>query len=151
MKATANKGQMRVVEVILASFIIMFAITFANIFAVTPTSPKYGATELEKLGYNALLDLDKQGLLTAFVYRKDWNNLTAALKVVLPMDVYFNLTIYYLNGTIVNKEKQIFYGNIETFFTSKNVASVTYCLSGYYTKGKAIYDPRVLVLRLVRG
>jgi hypothetical protein len=146
----ANKGQMRIVEVILASFIIVFALSFANILAVTPTSPKYEATELEKMGYNTLYDLDKQGLLADFVYNKQWDKLQAALRVLLPLEVHFNLTIYYLNGTEVN-EASIFYGDRETFLNSKNVASITYCLCGYSTIGSAIYDPRILVLQLVRG
>jgi len=146
----ANKGQMRVVEVILASFVIVFALSFANILTVPPTSPKYEVTELEKMGYNVLYDLDKQGLLANFVYNKQWGKLQAALRVLLPLEVHFNLTVYYLNGTEIN-ETPIFYGDKETFLTSKNVASVTYGLCGYSTKDKAIYDPRVLVLRLVRG
>jgi len=145
MKGDNAKGQMRVVEVILASFVIIFALSFANIFAVIPTSPKYEVTELEKLGYNVLHDLDKQGLLPLFVYGEDWNNLEAALRVSLPMDVYFNLTIYDLNGAKINDEP-IFYGDALAFENSKNVASVTYGLVGHDS-----YNPRILVLRLVRG
>jgi hypothetical protein len=147
-----TKGQMRIVEVIIASFIIMFALSFANMLAVTPTSPKYEVTELEKMGYNVLFDLDKRGILANFVYNRQWNDLQAALRVLLPLDVYFNLTVCYLNGTEVN-EIPIFYGNRETFTSSKNVASVTYCLCGYFnsTINNADYDPRILILQLVRG
>jgi len=145
MKGNNAKGQMRVVEVILASFVIIFALSFANIFAVIPTSPKYEVTELEKLGYNVLHDLDKQGLLPHFVYSEDWNNLTAALRVSLPMDVYFNLTVYDLNRTQIN-DAPIFYGDASAFENSKNVASVTYGLVGHDS-----YNPRILVLQLVRG
>lgn len=143
-------GQMRVVEVILASLVIVFALAFANILAIAPTSPKYEVTELEKMGYNVLYDLDKQGLLAKFVYNKNWSDLQAALRVLLPLEVYFNLTVYYSNGTTVN-EVPIFYGSIETFSTSKNVASVAYGLCGYSTMDKAVYDPRTLVLQLARG
>lgn len=145
-KSNGKKGQMRIIEVILASFIIVFALSFANILAITPTSPKYEATELEKLGYNVLHDLDKQGLLPRFVYREEWGNLTAALRVSLPLDVYFNVSIYYSDGTKVNHEP-IFYGDTATFATSKNVASVTYGVVGYQTN----YDPRILTLQLTRG
>jgi hypothetical protein len=153
--ANGNKGQMRIVEVILASFVIVFALSFANILAIVPTSPKYEATELEKLGYNVLYDLDKQGLLPRFVYNGEWENLTAALRVSLPLDVHFNMTIYYLNGTKV-AHKLIFYGDVTTFITSKNVASVTYGLVGCpikinATHYQASYDPRILILQLTRG
>jgi len=150
-----NKGQMRVIETILASFVIIFALSFVNIFAVAPTSPKYEATELEKLGYNVLHDLDKQGLLACFVYYEEWDNLEAALRVTLPLDVYFNMTVYDLNGNKVN-DIPVCYGDPETFATSKVVASVTYGLTGSpikinATQYQANYDPTILNLQLVRG
>ena len=150
-----NRGQMRIIEVLLASFVIMFALSFTNVLAVTPLSPKYEADELVKLGYNVLHDLDKQNLLSRFVYTGDWGNLAAALRVTLPLDVYFTLTVYDLNGTELNSEA-ISYGTAQTFLRSKNVASVSYVLSGYSTRinathYQALYDPRVLLLQLKRG
>jgi hypothetical protein len=154
-KSNDVKGQMRIIEVILASFIIVFALSFANILAIVPTSPKYEATELEKLGYNVLHDLDKQGLLPRFVYKEEWGNLTAALRVSLPLDVYFNMTVYDLQGTKINNVT-IYYGDPETFTASKNIASVTYGLVGYpiklnATQYQANYEPRTLILQLTRG
>lgn len=137
---------MRVVETILASFVILFALAFVNIFAVTPTSPKYEASDLEKWGHNVLHGLDEQRLLGRFVYNGEWENLTAALMVSLPSDVYFNLTVYDLNGNIVN-DAPIMYGEPEVFVTSNMTASVQYCLPGYQT----YYNPRILILQLVRG
>ena len=155
MKHNRNRGQMRVVEVILASFIIIAALSFVNFLAISPTSPKYEAAELEKLGYSVLLNLDRQVILPRFVYGAEWENLTAALRVSLPLDVYFNLTVYDLNGKGIN-DKGISYGEVSVFATSKNVASVTYGLAGYpikinATHYKTSYDPRVLILQLVRG
>jgi len=151
-KINRNKGQMRVIETILASFIIVFALSFVNIFAITPTSPKYEVTELEKMGYNVLHDLDKQGLLARFVYTEppEWDNIKAALRVTLPLDVYFNMTVYDLHDTKVNNAT-IFYGDPEAFSTSKNIASVTYGLIGYPKRNEAIYNPRMLILQLARG
>ena len=155
MKKLANKSaQIRVIEVFLASFIIAFAFSLANIMTSPPTSPKYEETELEKVGYNTLYDLDKMGLLPRFVYNEEWTNLTAALRVLLPYDVYFNLTIYYLNGTKVN-HPPILYGDPQAFSDSKYVASITYGLvncpsrvnATYY---RAIYEPRTIILQLVR-
>lgn len=140
---------MRVIEVILASFIIVFALSFANILAIAPQSPKYEATELEKMGYNVLYDLDKQGLLTRLVYEKDWLGLQRALQVLLPIDVYFNLTIYYLDGTKVNNVP-ICFGDPSFFAESKNVASISYGLIGS-GQNTANYDPRILILQLTRG
>jgi len=147
MRKTRNrKGQMRIIEAILASFVIFFAVAFINTFAVTPSSPTYETSELEKIGHNVLHDLDDQRLLARFVYKGEWENLTAALMVCLPPDVYFNLTVYDLNGNVVNS-MPIGYGDPNVFVTSSSVASVTYILPGYQAK----YDSRILILQLVRG
>jgi hypothetical protein len=66
--------------------------------------------------------------------------------VSLPADVYYNLTVYDLDGNVVNSIP-IRYGSSQVFSDSSNVASVTYILPGY----QAIYNPRILVLQLVRG
>ncbi len=149
---------MRVVESILASFIIIFAITFASTFAVTPQSSTYEVGDLEKLGYNALHDLDEEELLSRFVYSEsEWStNFTVALRISLPSDVYFDLRICDLNGTLLNSNIPIRYGDPKVFNNSGSVASVTYCIAGYSRFDSAAgsqvkYEPRTLVLLLVRG
>lgn len=137
---------MRVIETILASLVIVFALTFVNIFAVTPYSTRYETSDLEKLGHNVLHDLDEKRLLTHFVYEEEWENLTAALSVSLPTDIYFNLTVFDLDGTVVNS-MQICYGDPAVFSTSNMTASVQYIVPGYQMN----YDPRILRLELVRG
>lgn len=145
-KPRNTKGQMHVIETILASLVIVFALTFVNIFAVTPYSTRYETSDLEKLGHNILHDLDEKRLLTRFVYEQEWENLTAALTVSLPSDVYFNLTVFDLKGNVINNMK-ISYGSPEVFSTSNMTASVQYIVPGYQTN----YDPRILRLELVRG
>lgn len=139
-------GQMRVVEAIMASLIIVFAVAFINLFAVTPVSPKYESSELEKIGYNVLHDLDEEGLLARFVSNAKWVNMTAALAASLPTDVYFNLTVYDVSGKVVNTQF-IAYGASRVFTNSTYVASVTYVVPGY----QLVYKARILVLQLVRG
>jgi len=147
MRKNGNKkGQMRIIEALLASFVILFAITFISIFAITPSSPTYETGELEKIGYNVLHDLDEQNLLPRFLYNQEWTNLTAALMVSLPSDVYYNLTVYDLEGNTVNSVS-IKYGSSNVFSESAHVASVTYIVPGY----QANYNPKILVLQLVRG
>ena len=149
-----TKGQMRVIETILASFIIFSALAFVNIFAVLPSSPKYEASDLEKMGHNVLHDLDEQGLLSRFVYNEaEWEELTLALTIFLPPDVYFNLTIYDLQG-VRNKDFPIRYGSPVVFTASNSTASVSYIIPGQsyiIPEQQAEYDPRILVLQLVRG
>ncbi len=144
---------MRVIETIIASFIIVAALAFVSAFAASPTSPAYEMTDLEKMGYSALHDLDQQGLLVPLVYNETrWSEIRTALKITLPNEVYFNLTIYtvdgYRNGVKSNNspDSQILFGDSETFSDAENIASLTYCLVGETT-----YEPRVLVLQLSRG
>ncbi len=157
-RSRSNRGQMRVIEVILASVIIISALSFVTIFSSTPTTPEFEVSDLEKMGYSALLDLDHHGLLAPNVYGQLWSDLRLVLKITLPVDVYFNLTVY--NPTSdpwinVNGNNQIIYGDEETFSSSKNIASVSYALSGYRSgvPGNFIaqYTPRILVLQLTRG
>jgi len=147
-----NRGQMRVIEVLLASFIIISALSFVTTFAATPTSPRLETSDLEKMGHNALLDLDHHGLLVPLVYgqsSQNWSDLRTLLKITMPVDVYFNLTIYRADSIewIRVSGDKIIYGDEETFDSSKNIASVSYVLIGYQSG----YDPRILLLQLSRG
>jgi len=151
-----KKGQMRIIETILASFIIVAALSFVGIFAVSPTSPAYEMTDLEKMGYSALHDLDQQGLLAPIVYNLRWSDLRNILRITLPNDVYFKLIIYDTNGLAKTSDSQILYGDVNTFSEAKNVASITYCLVGIpklNTNGtyEADYNPLILVLEVTRG
>jgi len=141
-----KRGQMRVIETIIASFIIVAALSFFSIFAVSPPSPGYEMTDLEKTGYSALHDLDQQGLLTPLIYQSRWNDTRAILKMTMANDVYFNLTVKKLDGSVSNAGFPILFGDSNTFEEAKNVASITYCLVG-----TGSYDPRILVLELTRG
>ncbi len=150
-----KKGQMRIIEVIFASLIVVFALSFVGIFAAVPASTTYEVTNLEKMGYSLLQDLDQNGLLAKFVYIEDWESIRAALSVSLPLDVYFKLTIYDWGRTKVYGT--ISYSPLGTFETSKNVASVAYSLVGYpiivggINSYQATYNPRILILQLARG
>jgi hypothetical protein len=154
-----KRGQMRVIETLLAAFIIIAALSFVGIFAVSPTGSGYDVTDLEKMGYGALHELDQQGILAPLVYNQEWADLRTVLKITIPVDVYFNLTIYNLSGSKLNGETQILYGDSTTFSDAKNVASVSYSLLGLpqittfnqQVEVEADYDPRILVLQITRG
>jgi hypothetical protein len=137
---------MRVIEAVMASLIVIAAIAFLYAFAAAPSSQTYETGDLEKIGHNVLHDIDEQRLLTRYIYNSEWANITAALTVSVPNDVYFNLTIYDIDGNSIG-HPLIQYGSSQVFTNSKAVASVTYIVSGYQTN----YDPRILVLKLVRG
>lgn len=146
---------MRVIETLLASFIIMGAVSFVTIFSVTPTTPTFEVSDLKQMGYSVLHDLDQQGLLAPFVYNQTWTELRTVLKITLPIDVYFNLNVYDLNGVRSN-DAQIIYGDTRTFDVSNTIVSVTYSLIGNTKQVgignyEATYDPRIIVLQLSRG
>lgn len=147
---------MRVIETILASFIIVAALSFVGVFAVNPPSSGYEMTDLERMGYSALHDLDQQGVLVSLVYNVNWGDLRTALKITLPVDVYFDLKVYDLSGSRLNGE-QIIYGDTKTFSSAKNIASVSYSLVGIPRLNvaagtcEADYSPRILVLQLTKG
>lgn len=160
----SKRGQMRAIEVIIALFIIVAALCFADLLSITVSSRKYESIELEKLGYNVLHDLDKQGLLPRFVYQSEWANLTAALKVSLPLNVYFNMTVYKMEKTTVDGATvcnyipvnsgisgEICNGDSTAFSDTKDVASVTYGVVGYTNQVNAKYDPKILILEIARG
>lgn len=140
------KGQMRVVEAVMASLIVVSAFGFLYVFAPTPSSQPQQTSELEKIGHNVLHDMDEQGLLSRFVYNSEWENLTAALIVSLPTNVYFNLSIYDTNSNPI-VQPLIQYGNPQVFDSATAAASVTYIVPGYHSN----YNPRILTLKLVRG
>ena len=138
---------MRVIETILASFVIVFAISFLSTLAVPPPSGTYEVIDLEKLGYNVLYELDSQGVLEEFVYGESWGNLSAVLRVMLPTNVYFDLAVYDRNNNLLNEGYPISYGDWTSISASKYIATVTYVLPGNST----YYDPRILELKLVKG
>jgi hypothetical protein len=147
-----NKGQMRVIEAILASFVLISALTFVNFFALAPTNQKYEITDLENIGYNALHDLDVQGLLSNFIYSDDWISLKAALSVTLPTDVYYNITIYDMNRNAIN-DVLVSYGQPELFESSAIISSINYATIGLanFSASSFNYEPRIINIQLVRG
>lgn len=141
---------MRVIETILAAMIIVSALAFVNFFSINPSAAAYEVKDLEKMGYSVLNDLDQQGILADKVYQQsEWGDLRTALRITLPVDVYFNLTICRLEGDSLYKVgESIRYCDLTTFSDAKNVASVSYSLVGTSEGG---YKPRLLVLQLTRG
>jgi len=144
-----NKGQVRLIETIISAFVILSAITFVNVYSVLPSSQEYETSDLEKMGHNILHDLDEHGILEQFVYgtENDRENLMPALMVFFPPDLYFDLTIYDTQGTLINQNSPIRFGESKIFEESNSTVSVSYILPG----NKVEYDQRILILQLVRG
>ncbi len=149
MRMKKNRGQMRIIETILAAIIIASALFFVNFFSANPRSSSYEVDDLEQMGYSVLLDLDQNGILAPMVYQSKWTDLRTALKLTLPVDVYFNLTVYRLDGDLLSKvdNDKIRSDDLTILSDAKNVASVSYGLIGT----SDVYNPRLLMLQITRG
>lgn len=147
-----NKGQVRLIETIISAFVILSALAFVSVYSVLPTSQEYETSDLERMGHNILHDLEENGILERFVYgtENDRENLMSTLMLFFPPDLYFDLGIHKMleDGTLspVN-QNPIRFGGSEVFQESNSTVSVSYILPGH----KAAYDPRILILQLVRG
>lgn len=87
-----NKGQVRVLEAFLAVSVMFSVLVFT-----APPSPVQDFERLhalKKLGTQALFQLDNQGVLSELVKNGNWTVLKRSVEVLLPLGVFFNLTIY---------------------------------------------------------
>lgn len=114
-----NSGQIRIIEAFLAIFIVFSAIAVsANITAKSPSSANNG---LASLGMQALLQLDSDGSLAAYITAGNWSGLRESLNLLLPAGVSFNLKVY------DNQMRQV---NTETVssggFSSQEITLVKY-------------------------
>jgi len=98
----ARKGIMRVIEALFASIIILVAIVASNQLIVFP-NPFTSRTrsDLEKLGYNLMFKLAQDKTFERLILDDDngvrigWeNDAKIFLSGLLPIGVYFNLTVY---------------------------------------------------------
>lgn len=150
MKLKVNsKGQVRVIETIISAFVIISAISFVSVYSILPESQEYETSDLEKMGHNILHDLDEHGILVEFVYgtKTDWGELKSTFMLFFPPDTYFDLRIYNTEGTLLNPNYPIRFGEFGVFQESNSTVSVSYLLPG----NQAEYNPRILILQLVRG
>ncbi|MEM2848854.1 MAG: hypothetical protein QXI36_01090 [Candidatus Bathyarchaeia archaeon] len=102
----ARRGIMRVIEALFASIIILVAVVASNQLIVFP-NPFTSRTrsDLEKLGYNLMFRLAQDKTLESLILdlttrnvRSGWeNDATILLSGLLPVGVYFNLTVYKLS------------------------------------------------------
>lgn len=97
-----NFGQIRIIEAFLAIFIIFSAITISA--SLTAKNPNSQNNSLASIGMQALLQLDSDGSLAAYITVGNWSGLREALNLMLPAGVSFNLTVYDSEMRQVNTE-----------------------------------------------
>jgi hypothetical protein len=91
-----NKGQMRILEAVIATMILLVA--FTSFYFMLYSSEKFfeqEAVDLNKLGYNALRHLVESGVVEQVVGDAAVGKavVVKALQGLLPPNVYFDLTI----------------------------------------------------------
>ncbi|MEM1557811.1 MAG: hypothetical protein QXI11_03475 [Thermoproteota archaeon] len=163
----ARKGIMRVIEALFASIIILMAIVASNQLIVFP-NPFTSRTrsDLEKLGYNLMFRLAQDKVFESLILkaetrelrdRNEWGNDTKILlSGLLPVGVYFNLTVYKVNpgfnddkkleqlsNPITNAESE------DVFLRGGDVVVVTYTYTTKIRNDNGEYEIATLLFNLI--
>ena len=87
-----KKGQVRMLEAFLAVLVV-----FSTSIISTTFSPPTNFNDeklLSTLGMQALTELDSDGTLGKLIDERNWTAITENLKILLPVGVSYNLTVY---------------------------------------------------------
>ncbi|NIR88069.1 hypothetical protein GWO13_11225 [Candidatus Bathyarchaeota archaeon] len=87
-----KKAQIRMLEAFLAVLVI-FSASIISIRFSPPTNFDDEKT-LSTLGMQALIELDSNGTLGKLIDERNWTAITGDLKILLPVGVSFNVTVY---------------------------------------------------------
>jgi hypothetical protein len=130
-----KKGVARVIEALLASVLLMSALSFVPVVS----NVKNSSGNLVSTARNTLLSLDSDGHLAALVDSGNWSELEACIASALPLTAWFNLTVFGKDMNIINSSPISNAGTI-----SDKIVSVDYVC----TSQNAIYTIYVLRLQL---
>jgi len=87
-----KKGQIRMLEAFLAVLVI-FSTSIISI-TFSPSRNFNDEKLLSTSGMQALIELDSDGTLGRLVDERNWTALSESLKILLPVGVSYNLTVY---------------------------------------------------------
>jgi len=87
-----NRGQIRIIEAFLAAMVIFAGFAVSSNLTMPQSVKKSG--DLSNVGLQALMVLDSDGSLDAYISDANWSGLRDALSAFLPIGVCFNLTVY---------------------------------------------------------
>ena len=136
MKLLKNrKGQVRLIEAIIATALLMSCLT------LIPSQPKVNdsSSSLSSIAENTLLSLDSNGQLANLVANGNWAALTDLVESALPLTVWFNLTVFDDSMNVLNC-----YPICNSGAVSNNIVSLDYvCASPNST-----YNIYILQLQL---
>ena len=94
-----KKGQIRTIESFLASLLLLSTI------ALIPSQDGAEQTNydtLQSVGTQTLVALDSNGKLSSMIQDSNWTSLRNTVQSMLPVSLWFNLTIFDTNMTILN-------------------------------------------------
>jgi len=95
-----NKGQIRVIEAFFASILLFSVLTLVP----APRNARDTSEQtLISMGQNALISLDNNnGYLSKLIENESWITLRECIQSVFPPTVWFNLTVFDENNTVLN-------------------------------------------------
>jgi len=94
-----QRGQIRVIEALFASLLILSTI------ALVPSQLGVKQTHYNTLyseGAQALVSLDSNGMLSNMIEDSNWASLKHCVQSMLPVSLWFNLTVFDENMTCLN-------------------------------------------------
>lgn len=118
MRLLSNrKGQIRVIEAFFASVLLLGCLTLipAGVYSQDRNN------NLVDKAKNALLTLDQDGLLASLASAHDWSGLSERLEASLPLNLWYNLTVFDSDLNALNDYPITNGGTV-----SENIVSVNY-------------------------
>ncbi len=94
-----KRGQIRVIEAFFAAILMLSSLT------LIPTVQKFSSGSnsiLSSTALNILDSLDSDGHLATLVDQRNWTVLQSCVDALVPPAIWFNLTIYDENMTLIN-------------------------------------------------
>jgi len=94
-----QRGQIRVIEALFASLLILATI------ALVPSQLGVEQTHYSTLyseGTQVLVSLDSNGMLSSMIEDSNWASLKNCIQSMLPVSLWFNLTVFNENMTCLN-------------------------------------------------
>ena len=94
-----QRGQIRIIEALFASLLILSTI------ALVPSQLGVEQTHYSTLyseGTQALVSLDNNGMLSNMIEDSNWTSLKNCVQSMLPVSLWFNLTVFDENMTCLN-------------------------------------------------
>ena len=114
-----GKGQIRIIEAFLAVLIVFSSLAISA--SLTTGHKTIESSNLASVGLQALMKLDSDGSLGAYIENGDWSGLRESLSLLLPEGIAFNLTVYNDEMRQINTEA-IANGELN----SQEIASIKY-------------------------